>query len=174
MAKNNTEDKEGNRKVALVNINDDMLKAMASVYLINQGEGFGQVSKEAVRQKYLKIMGSDEAAKYVRDYLYSQEDSGRGLDRSVREIELTERGTKIIQESILALKVSDITNLMKAENPIKKDYQDRYVDSLNDEDKKNIISDYTTFLLMTYVSEATGDIRDPVRNIEKRFCEVKE
>jgi len=162
---------EGEREVALWALNDDIVKSLASVYLINQGEGFGPIPKEVVHQKYFNAMNSDEGARYLRDFFYGQEDSGRGLDRNLSELKLTKGGAGTIADSILSLKISDVLSNMGRRTNLKGPYQERYIRTLNKEDQKEVVASYNRSLLMNYASQAFGEAgQNPGLNLERKFC----
>lgn len=163
---------EGEREVALWALNDDIVKSLASVYLINQGEGFGSIPKEVVHRKYLDAMNSDEGARYLRDSFYEQEDSGRGLDRNLSELKLTQGGSRTINDAILSLKISDVLSNMGRRTNLKGPYQGKYIRTLNKEDQKEVVASYNSSLLMNYASQAFGEAgQNPGLNLEKKFCE---
>ena len=167
------ESKEGKRKVGLINLKDDVIKALAVAYLVENGEGFGEIPKQAVHGKYLETLTSEQGSKFITSSVLGSSE-GRGRYRgAVNEYDMLEKGMHIFQESILTLKVSDVLAFVGAKAKIKKQYADRYVNELSDDEKKAVIGVYQTNITTSYVADALKKIGDShSKTLEEMFCDV--
>lgn len=164
--------KEEQRKVALINLNDDVIKALAVAYLVENGE-FGEIPKQAVHGKYLETLTSEKGSKFITSSMLG-DGEGRGRYRgNTGEYQMLERGMHIFQESIFTLKVSDVLAFVGAKAKIKRQYMDRYVSDLSDDEKKAVIGVYQANITTSYVADAlkkTGDSHS--KTLEEMFCDV--
>lgn len=165
--------KEEQRKVGLVNLKDDVIKTLAVAYLVENGEGFGEIPKQAVHGRYLETMASEKGSKFITASMLGDGEGKARYRGAANEYSMLEKGTHILQESILTLKVSDVLALVGAKAKIKSQYRDRYVHELSDDEKKAVIGVYQTNIITSYVADALkGSEGSHTKTLEDMFCEV--
>jgi len=175
---------EVSRDIALKNLKAANLMNMASAYLVHKTKEFGEADNAAMDQfKYSPAFSSGTKAynakgeeyDVVKNSIVASREDGQRYSGNVSEMKIMKDCAAIMQESLDAVKISDVMGLMGSRVNV----QDAYVsslmprmskeemDGLSDEQKKGIkasmeiyqslIGGYQTYLAQTKVSEALSE-----------------
>ena len=159
--KQELEQKEGMRKVALDNLRNPQITNLAAVYLIERTGQYGEAINSAMEQyKYFPSIQSSDGSILISDALLRSRDDGVRYSGNITERSLIKNCAQILQESLLRLKVSDLLSLIGLNSEIAKNYNIYLSDlasSENEEHQKllqNLVGAYQTYLIDKKASEA--------------------
>lgn len=175
---------EVSREIALKNLKASNLMNMASAYLVHKTKEFGDADNDAMNQfKYSPAFSSGTKAYNAKGEEYdvamnsivaSRED-GQRYSGNVSEMRIMKDCAAIMQESLNAIKISDVMGLMGSKANVKDAYvgslmprmSREEMDGLSKEQKEglqksmevyqSIIGGYQTYLAQTKVSEALAE-----------------
>ena len=138
------EDREGKRRVALINLANQPISDLAAAYFINEDESYGK-GVDSAAHNYLydpRIKNpSDKAYKeLIYDELMGSRKNGKRYTGNVSEARIIEKAGEIIKHSLERIKVQDILRLIGSDAQVADEYRDRYMSDLaeseNEEDQK--------------------------------------
>lgn len=175
---------EASREVALKNLNAVNLMNVAASYLVHKTKEFGEADNEVMDLfKYSPAFNSSTKAynakgeeyDVVRNSILASREEGQRYSGNVSEMKIMKDCASIMQESLNAVKISDVMKLMGS----KANVRDAYVGSLmprmskeemsklSKEQKEglqksmemyqSLIGGYQTYLTQTKVSEALAE-----------------
>ncbi len=166
------EKKERQREVALRNLKEKALLNLATAYLVQREEsGYGKTDNDAV-EEFLYFPAINSGAKaydfksgdkfdLIRNSLLGSRQDGKRYSGQISEYNIINTSASIIQDSLKAVKVSDIMKLIGSKVSVDKKYNDKYVSELleskNDKDKEyatNLIGGYLQYISTRKVSSA--------------------
>lgn len=167
------EARERARGYALKNLKAPNLVNLAVAYHAQgKDSGFGDADNDSVEQYLYKpsLKGSNafdlktgRESDLVYDSLMGSRQDGKRYSGQFSEYGIIQTSASIVQESLLAVTVSDIMGLIGSKVPIKKEYENRYVTDLvasgNKEDNEvaqTIVNAYLTYMTTTGVSASLG------------------
>ncbi len=160
------EKREARREFALMNL-DSSLWNYATPKLVTP-EQYGQLSLLAKEDYNQTISKSPEQSLYEQLFLPQLASEGGAVTSPY----LQERSLRILQESILDLKVEDIANYLGLKKPIKKDYKDKYISELNEEDSKVVIGSYMSVKANDIIAKLLGRNKQKISGgLEEILCE---
>lgn len=163
------EKKETAREFALKNL-DSSLWEYATPKLVTP-EQYGQLSLLAKEDYNQIISKSPEQSLYEQLFLPQLASEGGAITSPY----LQERSLRILQESILSLKVEDISNYFGLKKPIKSAYEDKYVSELDEEDSKVVIGSYMSVKASDIVAKLLGRNKQKISSgLEEILCESGE
>ena len=175
---------EVNREVALKNLKATNLMNIAAAYIAHKSGQFGEAGDSSMEKfKYLPSFSSGTKAynakgeeyDVVQNSILASREDGQRYSGNVSEMKVMKDCAAIMQESLNAVKISDVMSLMGS----KANVEDAYVNSLmpnmskedvaklTEDQKKvlkasaelyqNLIGGYQTYLAQTKVSEALAE-----------------
>ena len=128
---------EVKREVALKNLGAANLMNIAAAYLVDSDKGWGENDNNVVEQyKYfpafssgVKAYNSEDGEEYdvLQDSILSTRSKGHRYSGNVSELKIMEDCALIMNESLSAVKVSDVMKLMGSKAPVQNDV---YLNSL--------------------------------------------
>jgi len=198
--KNEKSPEEVNREIALKNLKSNNLMNIASSYLVHKSGGaFGEADNSAMEQfKYMPAFNSGTKAfnakgeeyDVVKNSILASREDGQRYSGNVSEMKIMKDCATIMQESLNAVKISDVMGLMGSKAKIKdayvKDLMPKFskeeFEKLSEEQKKsiqasmelyqNLIGSYQTYLTQMKVSEALAESAKQVpKGLEKLLAE---
>ncbi len=183
------EAKQNLRSIALKNIGQSNIPNLAVVYNSNrEGSGYGKNDNDAVENfLYLPSIKSGSSfydpqsgkdADLIYSSLVNSRQEGVRYSGQVSEYGILQTAAKIMQDSLLALKVEDILSLVNSSIEIKEDYQDNYISDLiesqGEEGKKlagYLIGGFMEYITAQGVSKAleekAGQIKGGLESLVK-------
>jgi len=180
--------KEKRREIALKNLKAASLLNLATAYFVNEGKDYGENDNSAVEEFMYRPAIENGAGVHdpktgkkfdlVYNSLFSSRQGGKRYSGNVSEYEIIKTGAAIMQQSLAAVKVSDIYALIGSDIKVGKEFQDRYVgDLLQSKNKKDkelgseILGLYQEYVTTKKVSQAlnkrAGSIKSGLENIVK-------
>ncbi len=133
-------------------------------------EQYGQLSKLASADYINTISQTPDQHAYERLFLPQLATEGGAVTSPY----LQERSKKILQESVMSVKVEDIYNLVGLKEPMKESYKDKYVFELGEDEVKSIVSSYMGLKVTDIVSGLLGKQKQAVtKGLEEILCEGK-
>jgi len=173
------------REVALKNLKASNLMNVASSYLVHKnGEVYGKADNSAMEEyKYLPAFSSGTKAynakgeeyDVIRNSILASREDGQRYSGNVSEMRIMKDCAAIMQESLNAVKISDVMGLMGSNANVKDayvgslmpKYTEEEVEKLSEEQKKglkasmelyqSLVGGYQTYLAQTKVSEALAE-----------------
>lgn len=154
------EKRERRREVALRNLKEKALLNLATAYLVQREEsGYGKKANDAV-EEFLYFPALNSGANFynesgdksdlIKNVLLGSREDGRRYSGQVSEHSIISTSASIIQDSLTAVKVSDIMKLIGSKISAGKKYNDKYVsDLLKSKDDKD--KEYATKLIGGYL-----------------------
>ena len=176
------EQKEKMREIALRNLEESNLLDLSVVYYTNREDsGYGKNDNAAVEESlYHPAIGSGakaydlksgEKSDLLKDSLLSSRQDGKRYSGQVSEYEIIKTATAIIQQSLGAVKVEDIMNLLGSSIDINKNYKDKYLvdlaESKNKEEQETVqklIGGYLSYITAQGVSKALGQRTENIKS----------
>ena len=179
---------EQSRKIALMNLKSVNLLNLATSYQVHKSGQFGETGDSAMEiYKYLPsfqkgVKGYDlkggEEFDLIQSSLLASREDGERYTGNFSEKKIMGECAMIVQESLNAITVKDLMELMGSKAEIPEEYNNMYLGSLNpklseeEKDKlKNsiqlytsLIGSYNSYLSQKMVSEALGE---SAKNIPK-------
>lgn len=152
--------REKRRYVALKNLKEKPLLNLATAYIAQtKDSGFGETDNASVEEfLYFPALNSGTnfynesggKSDLIRNSLLSSRQDGRRYSGQVSEYNIINKSASIIQDSLTAIKVSDVMDLMGSKVSVDKKYSDKYVsDLLESKDEKD--KEYATKLIGGYL-----------------------
>ena len=173
------EEKQGQREVAIKNLQSNSLMSLASAYFVESDSNYGEADSSAVEQfEYFPAInkGVNSYSKegqendLIRNSLLSSRQDGKRYSGSVSEYSIIKESSQIILESIMSLKVEDVVNQVGYDSEIKEKYKDKYLSDLSeskDEESKKVgqslIISYVNYLKDMKVSNALKERANSVK-----------
>lgn len=172
------------REVALKNLKASNLMNIASSYLVHKSGQFGEAGDSAMEEyKYFPAFNSGTKAynakgeeyDVVRNSILASREDGARYSGNVSEMRIMKDCAAIMQESLNAVKISDVMGLMGSKANVKDayvgsmmpKYTEEEVEKLSEKQKKefkasmelykSLVSGYQTYLAQTKVSEALAE-----------------
>lgn len=192
------------REVALRNLKSSSLMNIATSYLVDKNKGaYGEAGNSAMEQfKYFPAFNSGakayspEGEEYdlIKNSILSSREDGERYSGNISEKKIMKDCFAIMQESLNALTISDILELMGSKAEIPEKYKNMYVKDLvpkiskedmanlsNEEEKKiknsaelyqNLIESYQSYISQKMVSESLGESAKQIpKSLEKILIE---
>ena len=175
MEKTELEVREKRREIALKNLKAGKLLNLATSYFTQADKNYGETDNEVVEEFLYRPslknasaynLESGEESDLTYDSLLGSREDGRRYSGQISEHGIIKMGAQIVQESLGAVKVEDLMELVGSglsQVDIKESYQNRYVSDLlqsgKKEDKevaKTLINGYFQYLVTRGVSKALG------------------
>ena len=173
------ETKENMRVNALKNLRESNLKNLAIAYFTQLNKNYGENDNSAVEESlYFPALNSGtsyynlesgEESDLLRDSLLNSRQDRKRYSGQVSEYETIKKSAAVIQQSLGAIKVQDLMDLIESKVKIKEDYKDKYIHGLANFDKKDeeelteedkfvmkLIKGYTDYITLQGVSESLG------------------
>ena len=161
------------REIALKNLKAGSLSNLATTYLTQADKNYGEHDNGSVEEFLYKPslnkanaydLESGEESSIVYDSLLGSREDGRRYSGQVSEFGIIKTAALIVQQSLGAVKVGDVMDLIGSENTLDtKSVKEKYISDLlqsaNEEDKKlaqNLLGGYLQYLSTQGVSKALG------------------
>jgi len=172
-----TEEREAQRDVALRNLKDSSTSDLAVSYLVKHSGQYGEAGNSAVHNfKYIPGIQkpSENVSGIISNSLLDSRVNEEMYSGNVSELGIIQKCAEIIQESLKSVKVSDVYELMGAENP-PEEYANQYVGDLDESKYNQILSLYNAYLTSKGVSEALDErAKNLPKGLEKILIGSKE
>jgi len=157
---------EGRRNAGLYNLTEcDALKTLAATYGISNDSNYGSTVEGAMDTIYIPALRSDVKTKnlnsgedqdLVKDSILGSRQGGKFLSGHISEYAITEEATKVIHQSLISVKVSDVLGLIDYSGDVSESYKDKYLAELiNSENEKD--KEIAKQIIGTYMEKLTGD-----------------
>lgn len=164
-----SEKREKIREVALKNLESSLWK-YATPKLVSQ-EQYGMISKMAGAD-YQNTLSQTPDQNTYEQLFYPQLASEGG---AITSPYLQVTSTKILQESVMSLKVEDVYKLMKLSKPMKASYQGKYISELDKEEIQSIVGSYMQNKVTDIVTELLGKQKQGIsKGLEEILCEEEQ
>ena len=162
------EKKEKLREISLENL-ESSLWDYATPKLITT-EQYGQLSR-LVNTNYMNIIS--QAPKqdiYEKLFLPQLVEEGGAITSPYLQV----TSLKILQESLVSVKVEDIYKLVGLKEPLKDSYKDKFIYELSEDEIKSITGFYMSLKVNDIVSSLLGKQKQATtKSLEKILCEEK-
>ncbi|MEM3091130.1 MAG: hypothetical protein QXX55_00910 [Candidatus Pacearchaeota archaeon] len=179
------------REIALKNLKSSELLGLATSYFVQlETSGYGKVDqyvvdefiyKPSIRNAKAYDLRSGKESNILYDSLLGSRQDGRLWSGNLSEYNIIKNGAEIVKDSILAIKIDDLIQLMGSKIKIKEAYKGKYIreiieagESGNKEAKELtgiLIENYINYVTMQNVSKALGisanKIKDNLESILK-------
>jgi hypothetical protein len=172
------------REVALKNLKAQNLMNMAASYLVYKNKDYGEEDNSAIEEfKYFPAFNSGTKAynakgeeyDVVRNSILSSREEGQRYSGNVSEMKIMKDCAAIMQESLNAIKISDVMGLMGSKANVPDAYIGNLLPKISKEELDNlpadqkkgiqksmeayqtIVGSYQAYLTQTKVSEALAE-----------------
>ena len=163
------EQKEKSREVALKNVGGSLWR-YAIPELVTP-EQYGQLSRIAKGTYAETISKTPEQEIYETLFLPQLAEKGGAITSPY----LQEMSMKILQQSIMNLRVEDVYNFIGLKTAMKEDYAEKYVFELPKEEVENLVGSYMSFKTSDIVKGLLDRNKEGIKkNLEEILCESKE
>jgi hypothetical protein len=162
------EQKAKQREVALETIKSGLWNYALPQFVTT--EQFGKIS-ELAKIKYQETLSkTPEQSIYEKLFLPALSDNTKSLNSHY----IQETSSRILQESLLSIKIEDVMKYVNSEKTINKNYQGKYVADIKDDKVKlKIISSAISYTISDKIKELLGDSNKAnISELEKIVCEV--
>lgn len=158
----NQNPKEESRKIALINLKDKGMQALATAGFVENSTVEGENDKIAVDQfKYFPAMTSPskQIGQLVYGGLLGSRQGGKRYSGNLSEIGMIQKASGIYAGSLGAIKVGDLMKLAGSKKDVPED-KDKYVSDLEKADREEILGMYMARFTGTQVAEARSAMAD--------------
>ena len=191
------EAKETMRGFALKNLKKTNLKNLAIAYFTQLDKNYGENDNSAVEESlYFPALNSGtsyynlesgEESDLLKDSLLDSRQDGKRYSGQGSEYETIKKSAAIIQQSLGAIRVQDLMDLLGSYVKIKEDYKDKYINSLANFNKKDekelteedkfvikLIKGYTDYITLQGVSESFGKRAENIKGGLEKLVKAEE
>jgi len=175
---------EVNREVALKNLKATNLMNVAAAYIAHKSGQFGEAGDSAMDEyKYMPAFNSGmkaynakgEEYNVMQNSILASREDGQRYSGNVSEMKIMKDCAAIMQESLNAVKISDVMSLMGSKANVEDAYVESLMPKISKEDAaklspeqkeglnasmklyQQLVGSYQTYLVQTKVSEALAE-----------------
>jgi hypothetical protein len=164
------EEREAGRAVALQNL-DSKLWDYALPKLVDLAQ-FGQIATNAINRGFPEVLSEVPTQEIYEQLFLPALASENG---AVTQPYIQNNSARILQESLMRIKVEDVLAYFDSTRSVKEDYQGKYISDLSEADAGNIIQGYMSHKTTKKVSEILSDAADVIPSgLEEMLCEIPE
>jgi hypothetical protein len=162
MAKDDTE-KEERAKFSRRNLEDNYITGVAaSIY--GTPERYGTVLSQLYSNVISKAPGQEAYDQMILPELMSDEGA-------LSKVRMQKQAARIVQESILTVKVEDALKYTGVNKGVVDKYKDMYVEDLEESEKLELVNSYLTSMTHGHAMAALGAQRKAIAGgLEEKFC----
>jgi len=162
------EQKETLRKVAMINLKDKGIKALAVAGLVEYDAGEGEYNKIAIDQfKYLPAIKkpTGKVGELMSGILLGSRAGGKRYTGNLSEVALIQKASEIYNGSLGAITVDDLMTLAGSKKEVAEDLKGKYLSEIDN--GSELASHYMNYFTGTQVAEA----RKAMANVSKKGLE---